>query len=430
MALAFALLAAALISVKPLIMDEVLTLVAVRQPTLTGVLARTREHAGNVPLGFLIEHLSLRLTGYSVWLARLPLALFGIATVIAAGVLARELRAPSPLLATTLFAAFPQTLRYALEVRPYMPALLLSIVLTLLFLKLAERPTVMLAMVYALTVAATLYTLPFAAFVCGAHFLWSAIYKRWRAAMYIAAASLCAAAIFVPWYLWARAAWSEEMTVRFIRFSLTAKTPLMLFREVTGAGYWGMGVLVLLCILGAARSRMDRPTLVLLSLLIAVPLAAGLLADAVFGYFLAARQFLWILPALAILAASAWETRPRETAVLAAVAVVLCGYKSARYFTEPEADWKSAATAIAAEVDRGACVRVVPPIAQQLYAYFAPQLGQDSGNCSTVVAAAIPEFAHERDALFEDLTRQGFAQLRSGSVGGTSLTIFRRRPDY
>jgi len=427
--LAFAALCVALISMKPLIMDELLTLIAVRQPTLSDVLARTREHAGNVPLGFVLENLSLRLTGYSIWFARLPWAVWGIATLIAFGALARKLRAPSPLLAIILFAAFPQTLRYALEIRPYMPALLFSILLTILFLKLADRATLGLALAYALLVAATLYTLPFAAFVCGAHFLWAAIYKKWRATAYIAAASVAAVAAFVPWYLSARSAWHEEMTVRFIRFSINAKSPLLLFREVTGAGYWGMGVIVILCILGIARARMDRPTLTLLLLLIAVPFAAGLLADAVFGYFLAARQFLWILPALAILAASAWETRPRETTALALLAIAISGYKSARYFTQLEPDYEAAAKAIAQEVDRGACFRVVPDISKQLYVYFAPRIAMDSGNCSAVVAAVVPGFSdQDRDVLFNDLTRRGYTKLRTGEVGETAITTF-RKPD-
>jgi 4-amino-4-deoxy-L-arabinose transferase-like glycosyltransferase len=425
--LAFAALCAALISMKPLIMDELLTLIAVRQPTLSGVLAATRDHAGNVPLGFLLENLSLRLTGYSVWLARLPWAVFGVATLIAFIALARKLRAPSPLLATILFAAFPQTLRYALEIRPYMPALLFSILLTLLFLKLADHPSLGLTSAYALLVAAALYTLPFAAFVTGAHFLWAAIYKKWRAATYIAIASILAVASFVPWYLSARASWHEEMTVRFIRFSINAKSPLLLFREVTGAGYWGMGVIVLLCILGAARSKMDRPILNLLLLLIAVPFAAGLLADAVFGYFLAARQFLWILPALAILAASASQTRPREATAFALIALAICGYKSARYFTQPEPDYAAAASAIAQEVDRGACFRVVPEISRQLYVYFAPQLAMDSGTCSTVVAAVVPGFSdQDRDVLFNDFAQHGYTKIRTGDVGETAITTFRK----
>jgi Dolichyl-phosphate-mannose-protein mannosyltransferase len=428
-ALAFTILAAALISVKPLIMDEVLTLIAARQSTLREVLARTREHTGNVPLGFLIEHLSLELTGYSIWLARLPSALFGIASVAAVGVLASKLRAPSPLLAATLFAAFPLTLRYTLEVRPYIPALFFSILLTLLFLELSDRPTLLTTLAYAITVALTLYIQPFAALVCGAHFFWSLAYKKWHASITVAIASVVAVAAFVPWYLWARSLWSQEVVVRFIRFDGNAKTPLMLFREIAGLGYWGMGVVVLLCLLGAAKSRIDKKTKVLLLLLIAVPLVGAVLADAAFGYFLAARQFLWMMPALAILAVSAWDARPRETAALTAIAMLLCGYKSIRYFTQPEPDWQFAATTIAAEVDRGACFRVVPQSAHEIYAYFAPDVDKNSGNCPSVIAAVIPGYSdQDRDVLFNELLDHGYTKLRTGQVGGSSLTMFRLSP--
>jgi hypothetical protein len=428
----FALLAAVLISQKPLIMDEVLFLSPARQPTLHEVVRRTREHTGAVPLGFLIENLWLRFTGYSVWLARLPSALFGVASILAVGALARKLPAESPSavsqwLASVLFAAFPLTLRYALEARPYMLALLLSLVLTLLFLELAERPTFVVASAYALAAVLTVYTQPFAAFVCGAHFLWAAIYRKRRAAAYVGAASAIAAAALVPWYLSARSAWAHEIAEQSFRFVFTVKTPLMLVRELTGAGYWGFGIVLALCALGAARGRLDRKALVLLLLLIAVPLLGGLFADALFGYFLATRQFLWVLPAVAILGASAWEARLRETAAIALLAVILCGYKSVRYFTQPEPDWDAAATAIAGEVDRGACFRVTPEIARGLYAYFAPQLDKTPAVCPSVVAAALPSTSeHDRDALIEDLVHGGYAELRTANVGGTFVAVLRR----
>jgi hypothetical protein len=41
-----------------------------------------------------------------------------------------------------------------------------------------------------------------------------------------------------------------------------------------------------------------------------------------------------------------------------------------------------------------------------------------------VVAAVIPGWSE--DGLFEDLSRKGYTKLRTGTVGETSLTIFRR----
>jgi hypothetical protein len=169
---------------------------------------------------------------------------------------------------------------------------------------------------------------------------------------------------------------------------------------------------------------MERRTLVLLLLLIAVPLVGGLAADAVFDYFLAARQFLWLLPAVAILAVSAWETKPRETIALIVLAVLLCGDKTFKYFVQPEPNWGAAAAAISVETDRGACLQVMPSNAREIYAYFAPQLAQDPKDCPAVVAAVIPGWSE--DGLFEDLSRKGYTKLRTGTVGETSLTIFRR----
>ena len=51
-------------------------------------------------------------------------------------------------MASALFAILPLTLRYALEARPYMPAVFFSIVLTLLFLELAERPSLLVAFAF------------------------------------------------------------------------------------------------------------------------------------------------------------------------------------------------------------------------------------------------------------------------------------------
>lgn len=424
----FALIAAALIGRKLPIMDEVLFLSPARQATVHEVLEKTRWHSGSVPLGFLMERAFLQITGYSVWLARIPAALLGVASVLAVGVLAGKLRAATPWMASALFAAFPLTLRYTLEARPYTLALLFSLALTLLFLELAERPAFLVACAYGLVALLATYTQPFAALVCGAHFLWAAIYGRVRAAAYVGGAAAIAAAALVPWYLWARSAWAYESAQQSFGFVFAVKRPLMLVRELTGAGYWGFGILLALCVLGAMGSGLDRKAVVLLLLLIAVPLAGGLLADALFGYFLAARQFLWVLPAVAILAASPWVARPRATAALALLFAAVCGYKSVRYFNQPEPDWEAAAKAIASEVDRGACFRVAPEIARGLYAYFAPQLDRRQEACPTVVAAALPFTSQrDRDALIEDLVRKGYAELRTDNVAGTFLAILRRR---
>src|SRR5205823_4353134 len=104
-----------------------------------------------------------------------------------------------------------------------------------------------------------------------------------------------------PWYFYAKSVWTAGITGAGVHFVLTAKTPLMLFREIAGAGYWGSGLLLILCTITAISARRN----LFLGLCIGIPVILALAADALFGYFVATRQILWVLPAIAIFAASA-----------------------------------------------------------------------------------------------------------------------------
>lgn len=425
-AAAYAVLVAALLSRKPLWMDEILQLLVSRQVTIGEVVAwAPREVA--VPLGYVTQHVSISLTGYSVPAARLSAALFGAASVLAVGILAGRLGMGQPWLASLLFALLPMTLRYSTEARTYSQALFLSIVLTLLFTVLAERPGAAPAAAYAILLAATLYTHPFAALVAGAHLAWAALCRKWEVAALTGAALAAAAVAFAPWFLWARSQWTAAIPSGGSHFVFTAKTPLMLFRELAGAGYWGSGLLLILSVLGAARSGMDRVILTLLLLLIAASLAGGLVADAFLDYFIASRQFMWVLPAVAVLAASAVEKRDRAAVALAVLLAVVCGYASVKRFASVDENWETAARALAAEVDRGACLTVAPQDARRLYVYFVPRLASRTSDCHAVVAAVSP-YATERERaeLSGDLASQGYVVRRSARVGATSVAVWER----
>jgi len=421
---AYAAVVAALLSLKPLWLDEVLQLRISRQPALSDLFTQTAWNAGAAPLGYLVQHFSLAMTGYSVWTARLPSALFGVANVFAAGVLAWRLGMRRPWLASGLFAALPITLRYSTESRPYSQALFLSIVLTILFLGLVERPRPAHAGGYVLCVTAILYTQPLAALVTLAHVCWAAAYRQRRAAAWSVAAAAAAVAAAVPWFRWAAAGGGF---LGGATFTFNWRTPLMIFREAAGAGYWGSAVLVILCVRGALKAGWERKALALLLLLIAVPLAGALMTDALFSYFVAARQFLWVLPAVAVLAAAGVERGARTDKVLALVLAVLCGYKSVRRFTAAGEDWDAASHALAQETDRGACLMVIPPSSWLVYAYFVPRLAPRSDDCPAVVAAAAPyASAPARAGLSRELTGRSYTVRRSRSVGGTTIAVWER----
>ena len=419
----FAAACAVLIGWKPLTMDELIQVLVMRRTTALEILKNAPWSAGAAPLGYIAQHWSSAILGYSNWALRIPAAIFGVASVAAAGALALRLGVKGAWAAAALFAAFPLTLRYAVEARPYSQAMFLSILATILFLAIAARPRVSVALLYGIVLTAALYTQPLAALVAAGHLVWAAAYRRWAALQYAGVAALLAAAAFAPWIVWAHAEWTEEIAARGWSFGLSAKTPLMLFREFAGAGYWGSAMLAGLCCAYSGRLRSEVRSLLLL--MIAAILVGGLAADALFHYFIASRQFLWALPAVAILAAPAADhTRARW---LGFALLLICAVYSVKYFSRTDEDWPRAVKAITAETGRGACFRAAPSNARAMYAYYAPQLAEEPGDCEGVVTA-IPAQTTAKDAgaLRQELLDAGYSAGRAESAGGSSIQVWKK----
>lgn len=235
----FLLIAVCLCGVLPLWLDEILQLDDTRLESASQLIANLpSHHPGSAPLGYLPQHAILKLFGYSQLAARLPSAVFSAATVFLVALLARQCGLRHGWLAGLIFAAFPLTLRYAAEGRMYSQALFLSVLSTLLYLRLSKKPHMPIAAAYCLCLTMAAYTQPYAATVGLAHVLWSVRQRQWHAVAFGGAALAIAGAAFLPWLLWSRGAWSEGLTMHAMRFSASWKTPLMIFREVAGAGYW------------------------------------------------------------------------------------------------------------------------------------------------------------------------------------------------
>jgi len=427
----FALASITLLGALPLSIDEILDLITAREATAAQTIARVPLNAGAVPLWYLAEKYTLEITGYSDRKARLPAALFGIATVFTVAFLAAEFGMPHGWLAAALFAILPQALRYSAEARVYSQALFFSTLATLLYVRLAKEATPGRAAAYCLALLAAIYTQPYSGSVALAHLAWSIACREFRTARFGAAALAVAAAAFVPWYLWSKADWQAGIVREGFHFAFSAKTPLMIFREVAGAGYWGSGLLAILCALGIATRRPSPRAQTLLLLLIAVPIASVLAADAAGNYFLAARQFLWVLPAIAILAANAFERRPRAAAVLAVLLFAVCVRQSTLFFTAPRDDWQAAASFLAGQADQGACIEVVPPASIAYYEFFRPDL--ERAQCQTSSAAprivlAIPPTSStgQREAAVGARKASGYVQGSEGRIGGSAVVLFHR----
>lgn len=409
---------------RPLWLDEILQLLDTRQPSAAVLLRHLPvNHAGSGPLAYLAQQSSLKITGYSMRNARLPAAVFGGAAVLATILLASELGLPLGW-AGWLFAVFPLTVRYATEARMYSQALFFSVLATLLYVRLAKKPGWKLGAAYCLALVAAAYTQPYAVSVGVAHVLWSLVCRERKAALFGGGALAAAALAFLPWYLWSRSTWAAS--TRGFQFAVSWKTPLMLFREIAGAGYWGSLLLLVLCGLALAGSGLTRRTKALLALLIAMPLLSGFAADALSGYFLAARQFLWVLPALAILAGSAAQ-RTRLASALLILLSAVCVWQSVRFFTAPHDDWQAASDAIWARTRAGACLSVAPPEQAPLYAFFHPDLQASPCDASRWILALTPASSPEqRDAALDALQSRGYQWESTTLVGGSRVSGFGR----
>ena len=406
----------AALGVLPLWLDEVAQLIETRNTSVAEMLTVLPRNPGAAPLGYLVQQATLRIGGYSVRRARLPMAIFGSLSVFLVALLAAEFGTQRPWLAALLFAAFPLVFRYATESRVYSQALFFSVLATLLYVRAMKHPTWPLGLAYVLVLASAIYTQPFAGLVGIAHLLWSLILRQ-KSGVLLGASSLAAGGLlFLPWYLWSKDLWAAGLGPDALHFSATIRTPLMLFREIAGAGYWGSGLLLILCVLALASRLPSRLPLVLL---IAVPLLAGLATDAAFGYFIAARQFIWVLPAVAILAASAANAHPRAGVVLAALFCTVGVVQSVKYFTAPHEDFQLAALAMANEAKLGACVTVAPKDLSRLYEFFEPNVSRELCDTPRVVLAITPySTSEQRTAAIGTLASQGYTQDREVSLRG------------
>jgi len=278
---------------------------------------------------------------------------------------------------------------------------------------------------------AALYTQPYSGSVAIAHVLWSVVCREFRAVRFGGSALGVAAAAFLPGYLWVRVEWVTGVVRQNFHFAISAKTPLMIFREAAGAGYWGSGLLAILRGLAVVARRPSTRAQTLLLLLIALPPVAIVAADALGGYFVASRQFMWILPAVAVLAASAFERNLRVAAALSAFLVVVSIRQSALFFTAPRADWQATGLFLSGQAKNGACIEYDPPGFSVLYELFLPDMEHSrcrEGPLAPQVVLAIPptSTAQLRDDAIRARIAGGYTQDSESDVAGSTVVFFHR----
>lgn len=410
--------------VLPFWLDEVLQLAGTTPDnSVAQVIAYVPQNPGGVPLGYLVQHAFLEVGGINRWGARLPSVLFAGGAIFMVALLARQLGAEMPEFSGLVLGILPIVLRYATEGRPYSQGLFLSVSTLVCGIWLADRPSWGRGAVYFLTVAAGLYTQPFTVFTAVAQVGWLWWRGSWSAAKWAFVALLLAALAFVPWLLYARGGWQQTIATSQFQFSASPRIPLMLLKELTGAGYFGGGILVICAIVALRRPGLAFESKLLLSAAVVVPVVGGLIADAFFGYFLAIRQFIWVLPPLAILAAEGmvrvpgpWRAVPRLALLIAALVAAV------GHFSNPRENWEAAAEELARLTPAGACLEVITPDQALYYEFFRPELKKRRCENSRIRVVAVSPYGASRPQ-----NPTGEKLVREASTGGTTILVYERR---
>jgi hypothetical protein len=421
--------------------DEVIQLLITRGPSSLGQLLRgVAGNPAGVPLGYVTQHLVLQALGFSNLIARLPSVVFSLLACGGMLVIARQLRLKAAILAPVLFALMPLQFRYAAEGRPYSQALALSVGATCTFLWLCARPGLKAAAAYALLLAAGLYTQPFVLFIGGSHVVWCLFSversRRMPILIRALAANAVAAALFLPWLIFAAPLSRDSVQRQGYEFRPGFSILSITFREVCGH-YAIVALVALACIYALRMPDTIRGTRSFLWISVLLPIAGAVIGDAIGSYFFAARQIIFIIPGIALLAAEGCgrllENRARPGLAFAALLVTALAVQDARAFTRPREDWALAAQTLKAQAGEDGCVLAAPQDWDWLYRFFAPApaswlCGPDLRPARRVVLAITPYTSPQQLSQVErSLETQGFSPLPGAqSVGGTRIRVFRR----
>ena len=427
----------AFLSRTPVWLDEVQQLRGTRDKTVHQLLDWVLVNPGGVPLPYLTQKVFLDVFGYSTFVARVPAALFSILSGLAFGILCRQAEWPARRAALLLFLFVPLEFRYGIEARGYSQGLFFCVLSFCLLMRLQARVGARDAVLYWLTLALGLYSQPLSFLVAGSQGLW-ALFARASARFRVTILSAIAAAglSFVPWVMLEREIQRQAGTMAAFWFSSDQISRLVLLRELAGDGY--LCSIPLLLLAGAAlRSAHLRPDMKWLFVTAAAAGIAGpIVTDALFNYFFAARQFIFAIPALVLLASAGaydlWRKGQRiATAVLVAALTVGAVAKDYKQATRPTEDWEAAASAIVSKLQQGGCFLAAPPDQLVYYAFFRPVLRTrecaPAGSSEPIVTAMSPYTSPDEEKHLLEGLPAGFIRTDATVVGRIRIAVYRRR---
>jgi len=411
------------LALTPLWLDEVLQATNALNSGVSQLMRWVQVNAGASPLPYLAQHVFLRWFGHSAWVARLPAALCSILGGLVFAVICPRFLKHGRWITLLLFLALPVQFRYGLEGRVYSQGLLFSLLTLWLFLKLNERYSLELAVLYFLAVAAAMYSQPLTVFPVLAQMPLAG-----RQVRIAAAAGLLS---YLPWYFAQHQAQARYQLIvpPTTFFSLRQLNPLTFLHDITGGGYVCTVSLLLLVAWAIRPAGYQR----LLVNTVAAALIGPILMDVVFNYFFAERQLLFAMPALILLAGRGVERLGAERrGVLAwaivAVFLVAATVKNYRQATTSRDDLAATADAIAAHLRPEACVLAAPPEQIAFYSFFHPELeqracGKDLSSQEVVAVVSGYTSPAERRKM-SDAVSNRFGERETFRIGQSEILVY------
>lgn len=418
-----------LAQLRPFWLDEVVQLIGSAEPRVKDVTRWVLYNPGGVPIGYWTQHLVIALFGLTRLSARAGPAIFSL---LSGAIIAGFNRRPNPATAAILlltFFALPQQLRYAVEGRPYSEALVFCVASLWCLWRLSSGTSHWLGVAYCTLVIMGLYTQPLSAYVHVGALCALAVSRQYRAVRTGSLALGVAFLAFAPWYIHAQHAWHSGIVASGYHFALTPRLLLVVVRELAGGGYLSSLSLLLAAAFGWKHTDSQLRRFLLGAVISGVLLP--LMSDAVFGYFYASRQLLFVLPALTLLSVPAGRSLGTDRwrwALIATLVLASCA-KDISYFRGPSEDWQAGAQMLLNATDRGACAIIPAPDSSERYRFFEPGL---SGRFCTETDASGPALVltspyslqKSIDRVTDTLLARGYKRTGQSSVGRLRLMMF------
>ena len=425
-----------MIGARPLWLDEVIQLSVTKNTNWHDMLQHVKQNPGGAPLGYATQHWLISIVGGGVLSARLLSLLAGLGTLGVLLRLAKELELRGSVFAACLWMVCPLALRYSLEGRPYMQAMLFASLAVLAQIKLRKTSNLMWAVVLAACLCAAVYSQPYAVLGPLGFSLCSAWQRRdFKYVALTYGAYAIAALSFLPWWFAAHLPWADTVVREGSRFELIPSLRVLL-RECFGDGY-AAAIPVLLLVLYGAREFAWRPLRdQRMQLLAGVISGAGcaLVGDALSNYFFAMRQVIYILPFLLLLvadaAASLWNRR-RTMALIAVAALAGASLaKDCRYFADHREDWQRLSDVLVGAAEHG-CVLLPGGDSSALYEVFRPDIRQYLCTSGSAARVIMPVHAYTDPGAVrlqtQRLLDRGLRQVSTKRIGFATVAVFEKR---